>query len=117
MDNTLEVKHGDGTIAVYTNVDPNQPFIQYGDKIFPGQPIGIVGESDFVRVSVFKFFEEGKLAPIDIHYAVTASESLTYTEFKEIVVAYPDVIIEKELTDREIKKFRKGNLYPIAKGE
>ena len=113
--NTLEVRHADGTIAVYSNVDSNLPFVQYGEKIFPGQPIGIVGGLDFIRVNVYRFLEESKLVGIDIKYAVSESKSMTFNEFTETLVEYPPIIIEKELTDREIKKFRKGNLYPITK--
>ena len=115
--NSLEARHADGTIAVYSNVDPNLLFVEYGDKIFPGQPIGIVGNLNFLRVSIYKFIEEGKLARIDIKYAVDGTKSLTFSEISKIVVEHPEPIIEKELSDREIKKFRKGNLYPLAKGE
>ena len=115
MKNSLEVRQADGTIAVYSNVDANNPFVQYGEKIFPGQPIGIVGELEFIRVNVYKFLEESKLVGIDIKYAMSESSSMTFNEFKETLVEYPPAIIEKELTDREIKKFRKGILYPITK--
>ena len=112
---TLEARHADGTIAVYSNVDPNLLFVQYGDKIFPGQPIGIVGELNFLRVNVYRFIDEGKLAGIDIKYAVDGTSSLTFNEVSKILVEHPETIIEKELTDREIKKLRKGNLYSITK--
>ncbi|HEU5290008.1 MAG TPA: M23 family metallopeptidase [Cyclobacteriaceae bacterium] len=115
LKNTLEVRHADGTIAVYSNVYSTVPLVRYGDKVFPGQPIGIVGELDFLRVNVFRFLEEGKLAPIEMKYAVNESTSMAFHELDETVVEHPVPVIEKELTDREIKKFRKGNLYPIAK--
>jgi murein DD-endopeptidase MepM/ murein hydrolase activator NlpD len=109
---SVEIRHSDGTMGVYTNLEP---LVDYGQKIYPGQAIGVISQSDLFRITVYRFLDTRRLGPVELKFAVDESNQKSYKEIKGTIVQHPISIIEKEMTDKELKKFRKGALYTQGK--
>jgi len=104
VEGSIEIIHEDGTVAVYKNID--NPLLQYGD-VLPGDPIGIVNKSEFVFVGVY-FFTESKVELVDNKFVVDENVSASFKDLTPgLIVQHPPLILEKELTPKELKKFRK----------
>lgn len=110
FNHSIEVRHEDGTVAVYLGADPDQNFIKLGQTIYPGQPIGLVGISKMLIFKVYEIQEEGKVRSINILYSsndqITDERNIFWKK-----VSYSPDIIKKEMTRKEIGKFEKGGLY------
>ncbi len=101
---TVEILHADGTVAIYKNVDP-EVFVKHGDKVFPGQPLGIVLPGRPIDVSVFGFQKDGRIVSIEHFFALNETELISSRKVEEgMIVDHPIEIIKKELTKRELKK-------------
>ncbi len=111
MKYSLEVYHADGTLAAYMNLDPDRTFVKYGQKVYPGQPIGIVGEYSMAKVFIFRFFKGGKLGAFPHFYATDATNTISSRANTGTVVSHPHEVIKRELTKNEVKKLNKGTLY------
>ena len=108
----FEVLHEDGTVAVYKTVASNTTqLVKSGDKIYPGQPIGQSQGGGILTYNVYILLGQGRAKSFD-HNVVVSSDGLTrLAAFKGCKVEHPATVIEKELSKKEIKKFRDGSLF------
>jgi murein DD-endopeptidase MepM/ murein hydrolase activator NlpD len=60
IDNSMEIRHEDGTIAVYLGLNPEFKELKLGQVVFPGEPIGIIGSSKLLTFRVFEIQDEGR---------------------------------------------------------
>lgn len=111
MEGTLEIRHDDGTIAVYFGLDPGSAMVKLGQKVYPGQPAGKAGIAKMLMFKVFEIQEEGRIKPIDILYCGPGNQLLTPLEARGQKVCYPEETIRKEMTRNEISRYRKNTLY------
>lgn len=108
---SLEILHNDGTIAIYLGVNPPQCFLHLGQTVYPGQPVGIIGDGKILILYLLAMKESSKLNSLDIYYSGQNGENISAKLINGIKVFYPENIIEKEMTSREIKKYEKGDLF------
>jgi hypothetical protein len=109
---TLEIIHSDGTIMIYDNLNPQKIFVTAGEVVYPGQPLGIIGSSNIIRVELFKISRLGRLERLDISYYTGEDDNhLKDTLPDGYMVSYPDAIIVKEMTEQEVNKYRGRTLY------
>ncbi len=108
---SLEIRHPDGSVATYMGLDPNNIFIHLGQKVYPGQPLGIIGSNKILSLNVYEFQGKGKIESFDILYAIETGQIISSLQISGQIVKYPKNIVEKEMTKREIKKKNKGTLY------
>ena len=108
---SIEVMHEDGTIAIYSGIDFENILITAGTTIYPGQPIGIFN-SDFDKpfsVSLFRVLHDTFLCtPIDFY---TESPIEEIEDYFRIIPKHPEELIKKELSRRELRRFKKNKLY------
>ena len=109
---TLEILHSDGTIMVYSNLNPQKPFIKKGETVYPGQPVGIVGSTGSVKVELFKISRTGRLERLNmLYYMVEDHKAVHYKLLNGCAVNYPDSIIVKEMDDQQVERYKKHTLY------
>lgn len=108
---SLEVRHDDGTIAVYLGLSSEVMMVKLGQKVYPGQPIGIAGSSKTLIFRVYEIKDEGKIASIDILFAAADNKQLTSLNIRGLKTVFPDEIIKKEMTKKEISKYSKKSLF------
>jgi hypothetical protein len=108
---SLEIRHSDGTVAVYIGLDPNMSNLELGQTVYPGQPIGKIGNSGVLTLDVYAFQGNGQLKNLDIYFADQNGQLISSRKIPDKVLAFPDTIIKKEMTKKEIKKYESGNLY------
>ncbi|MFN8335529.1 MAG: peptidoglycan DD-metalloendopeptidase family protein [Cyclobacteriaceae bacterium] len=105
-EHALEIIHEDGSVALYKNADKS--LVKYNQEVFPGQPIAIVGSSNYVIVRVYAF-GNSQLRPVSMKFAVGDA---TFVDFKDIktgsVVTHPSAVVERELSAKEIKRLKKS---------
>lgn len=104
-ENTLEIIHEDGSIALYRNT--GKSLVKYNQDVLPGQPIAIAG-AEFISLNVYSLTEK-QAKRLDLQFVV---DEMTAKKFEDIpsgsLVVHPVTIIEKELSPREIKKLKKS---------
>jgi hypothetical protein len=111
-DRTLEVYHADGTIMTYKNIDPQNLFINAGEFVYPGQPMGIINSGNDLEVELFQINSNGRLKRIVIYYYSGESRNYLLTEFrKDFITNSPDSIVMKEMTEREIRMYIRNSLF------
>jgi len=108
---SLEIRHDDGTIAVYFGLIDVINDIRLGQKVFPAQPIGIIGNAKLLTFRVFEVQDEGNVKSFNISYSGLDNQVVSYKNFNGTKVIYPDEIIKKEMTKKEISKYEKHTLY------
>lgn len=105
MPGSIEIIHEDGTVATYTNI--SDPLVSY-DEVFPGAPIGIANKTEFIVVKVFSLSED-RVRVLENQFVV---DETTNVNFRNLVpgslTQHPISILEKELSPKELKKFRKS---------
>jgi hypothetical protein len=107
----LEIRHEDGTIAVYPGLNPEIKELKLDQVVFPGQVIGIIGSSKLLTFRVFEIHEEGRLNTLKIIYSGPEARLLPPQNLVGTKVYYPADIIIKEMTKKEISKLEKHTLY------
>lgn len=108
---SLEIIHKDNTIMVYENIDPDAVFVVAGKQVNPGQPIGLLKETAVLEVLLYKSLGDGYLEQMDINYAVDEIKTVAFSEeLKSIPVSYPESLVTKEFSKREMKSYEKGEL-------
>lgn len=107
---TLEVIHLDGTVALYTGLDPTSVPLKSGQQIYPGQPIGTISNLNYVMINVYLIYES-TLSAIPLYFTTRGQEKEQYSALRGVIVDHPADIIQKELSDKEKKKHTKGTLY------
>lgn len=104
---TLEVRHSDGSVMIYENLEPNSVFFKGGETVYPGQPIGTSNDKGFVYVCLYEFLGGGSFIgrrPLYV-YRPDVVKPFDFS-FENHVVCHPQEFIIREMSNREIK--RKG---------
>ena len=108
---SLEMRHGDGTIMVFENMDPKDIFVDAGETVFPGQPLGTIGMKENLKVGLNSITPNGRLKKLGIHYVAGDGHIYTYNQIQNSTRAiYPDSIVKKEMTEDEVLYRRKRRL-------
>lgn len=108
--NSLEICHSDGTIMIYENLREDQILTEFGKKVYPGQPLGTVNKEKHLRVQLYSLIGDYKLRRLNIKYFYNDTNKEFSDEMSSFPAKYPDSLILKEMSKREIKKFKKGKL-------
>lgn len=108
---SLEIRHDDGTIAVYLGLNPDNQIVKLGQKVFPSQPIGKVNDSNLLIFHVYEIHDEGKLVPIETSYSGSNNKIVSSFNIDGINVTFPKAIIKKEMNKKEISKYDKNTLF------
>lgn len=105
-EDALEIIHEDGSVALYKNI--GKSLVKYNQEVFPGQPIGIAGDTEYVSAYVYALTGT-QVKSVTMQFAV---DETTFSDFKDITpgssVTHPPAVIEKELSPKEIKKLKKS---------
>lgn len=109
-DISLEVRHEDGTIAIYIGLDKKNCFTDIGRKIYPGQAIGVCN-GDQLMFGVVQIKKTKMLSIMNNVFYIEEGRYLKYNETEGMLVVHPENIKERELTKRELKKKTRGQLY------
>jgi len=109
--NSLEILHDDGTVAIYQGLSFGVNLINLGQKVFPGQPIGIIGSSRLLKFYVLEFQNDGRIKTINILYSGSDNNMLAPNIINGTKVHYPDNIVTQEMNKKEISRYKKGSLY------
>jgi hypothetical protein len=108
---SLEIYHTDGTIAIYLGLDPSLLLIQLGQTAYPGQPIGIIGNTDCLIINLLAKSGNSLLKGVEIHFVNETGGIISALSVNGQKVSFPKEIIKKEMTDKEARKYEKGKLY------
>jgi len=109
--NSLEIHHIDGTIAIYIGINADPQMVSLGQTVFPGQPIGTMSSSKLLSFYVVEILDEGKLKSMDLFYAGPTEKLIPSNNLIGTKVTYPDDVVKKEMTKKEVNKFDKKTLY------
>ena len=105
----LEVLHEDGTYMVYRYLIKNDDFTSPGKIVLPGQPLGRLSDSSYLKVELLKINgSDNLLFSQPIRYTVGKSGTLSFYEIdgKEKSV-HPIEVIVMEMKGRELKQIEK----------
>lgn len=104
----LEVLHEDGTYMIYHNLKKSENLTDAGNIVLPGQPIGSISDSSYLRVSLIKIEnEENVQLPQPIRYTVGKTGTSFFEEIDGIEKSvYPAEVVTREMKSRELKKFK-----------
>jgi len=122
--NYVEVYHKDGTFGVYELFKNNGIFVKPGQKIEAGEPLGIIGATNYMsgshlRFSVFYSHIEEVVVPgsdeKETHYwKFVPTPFRTAQHTKKILnpnayytAIHPTALITQEMSRREIKRWKK----------
>ncbi len=108
---SVEVRHMDGTIAVYNNIDPSFFKLKQGQNVYAGQPIGVSSLYDRVSVSLFVPSGDGRLSGSYVKYFVGKDSLKSIIDLQGCTVSHYDSLFNKELNKRELKLKSKGKLF------
>ncbi len=102
----LEVLQIDGTYMIYHNLNRSESFTAPGKTVLPGQPIGTLSDSSYLRVTLLK---ADKLKNImitqPIRYTIGKAATVTFNELDGIEKSiHPWEVITKEMKKREVKE-------------
>jgi hypothetical protein len=101
--NSTEVRHQDGTILVYENINSSSFLNEAGHVIFPGQPIGVAIGTD-VKVTLFEI-RAGKPNAIRMFFHADDGIATPYHQLRDSSVAkHPASVIRMEMSKKEIRK-------------
>jgi len=109
--NAVEIVHEDGSVMVYKGIDQENIFVSIGEKVYPGQAIGLISWQH-LSVDLYTIAEGGRITSEVIKFYSSQSENVkTLGEFDDEVSEYPLEIIIKEMSSFEKRKLKKGKLY------
>jgi hypothetical protein len=104
---SLEIRHLDGSVMVYENLLPDSVSIKLGQTIYPGQPVGISNTDGYIQFNLYEFLEQGRFRRTRLLYVCDSlSAKPFHPDFDKKLVVHPYDICIKEMTKREIKKFK-----------
>jgi hypothetical protein len=109
--NSLEIRHDDGTIGVYIGLNPEIKFVKLGKPVYPGQPLGLIGTSKLLTFQIFEVLDMGSVKSFDFLYSGPDAQMSSAQNISGMKVTYPDAVIKKELTKKEISRLEKNILY------
>ncbi|MCB0688972.1 MAG: hypothetical protein KDC53_20680 [Saprospiraceae bacterium] len=102
--NSLEILHGDGSVAVYTGIDSASITFEPGASVFSGDFLGQIDKEGFVDVQVFKIEAREKLVLMPVRFYLGYGRIGNATESIPGLLDYPEEILYRELSDRERRK-------------
>lgn len=125
-DNYIEISHGDGTFGRYTAFRDSSLFVNPGDYVEAGQPIGIAGGDRYaggpqVRFSVYYHLEQQIQVPgeekpktiymayVPLHFWVKDHGGIRLTNHSKYVSEHPSDLITKEMSKKEVKKWMESH--------
>jgi hypothetical protein len=111
MENSLEIRHVDGSIAVYLGLDQTKLMVSMGQKIFPGQPLGTIGNSRIMTFKIFEIQDEGKLQAIKTYFSGLDKKVISQDNINGTKADFPIEVIKKEMTKREKEKYNRNSLF------
>ena len=109
--NSLEILHDDGTVAIYQGLSSGSKLIKLGQKVYPGQPIGIMGSSKLLKFLVIELQYDGRIKILNIQYSGSDDKRILPQNLNGMKVFYSDKIITQELNKKEISKYKNRTLY------
>jgi hypothetical protein len=106
--NCLEVLHNDGTVMIYHYLDRKSNFCAPGKIVLPGQPVGLVSDSSYFKVTLLKITSVNNiLTTMSLRYTIGDNKIAPFDDLDgKIKAVYPIEIIRKELTGKEVKRAR-----------
>jgi len=107
---SLEILHGDGTLAIYRGIKTVLN-ANIGHQVFPGEPIGLADEGGTLTINILSSVENLNFKNINMRYSLESGKTYPEDSINGLNISYPDDVIKKELTSKELKKFEKGKLY------
>ncbi|MGD0340937.1 MAG: hypothetical protein ABSA76_04410 [Bacteroidales bacterium] len=108
---SLEILHSDGTIAIYRGLDQSFKHIYLGQIVYPGQPIGMINQFGILTLDIVAMRSNSILKGLEICFSDQNGNVISQNLINGSEVFFPKEIIKKEMTDKEIRKYEKGNLY------
>ena len=109
--NSLEIRHDDGTIAVYLGIDPSKNMVKLGQKVYPSQCMGIIDKANKLTFKVYEILPDARIKSFEIYYPGPDNQQLSSYKINKTLVVYPTDIIKKEMSKKEISKYSKNNLF------
>jgi hypothetical protein len=109
--NSLEILHDDGTVAIYQGISSGSKLIKLGQKVYPGQPIGIMGSSKLLKFLVLELQYDGRIKTLNILYSGSDDKNIPPQNINGIKVFYSDKTITQELNKKESSRHKNGTLY------
>jgi murein DD-endopeptidase MepM/ murein hydrolase activator NlpD len=106
---SLEVYHRDGTLGAYYGKNMTT-LVKPGEYVYPGQPVGVMNQRGMISINVYQFTNNHS-GPIPIKYTADGTTLLTLEQIHGVVALHPADVIQKELSESELIKYQKGNLY------
>jgi hypothetical protein len=103
-DNSVEVRHNDGSIGIYKHVRLINN-LSVGNVILPYQPIGIL-EVQYLQIELLQLSKTGQLSSIPIKYALEGSFNLSLNQLNGLIPNHPKLVIEQEMTKMEKRKYQ-----------
>ena len=110
LGSSIEVRHIDGTVAVYNGIEVSSMPVRYGQTIYAGQFLGTVSNSDYISVSLYSIKGDGYLRGMAIKYFNGDDSLKTIDKLDGQYVVKSELIVERELSRREKKLRSKGKL-------
>jgi hypothetical protein len=108
---SLEILHNDGTIAMYLGLVQDINNLKLGQIVDPCQPLGRIGLSKVLIFNDYPFQDSVNLKKMDIFYIDYDEQLIPCKNTLGKKTFFPEIIIKKEMTKKEIKKYNKGDLY------
>ena len=94
--NSIEIRHLDGTIMAYEDMDPAGVLVKLGETVFPGQPLGFCASPELF-VSLYRQDDE-KLEKVEMLFHVGQNTSIPFSQIENGTrVEHPRMLIEKEM--------------------
>lgn len=111
LGSSLEVRHIDGTVAVYNGIEKSSMPVSFGQTIYAGQFLGIVDNNENISVLLYSIKGDGYLRGMAIKYFNGDDSLKTTDKLDGQYVVKSELIVERELSRREKKLRSKGKLF------
>jgi hypothetical protein len=107
----IEVRHSDGTMAIYINEDMSD-LVEPGQFVYAGQPLAkIASESDrTLELEFLHIIEDGRAKEF-AHVFQSGGKKYAMKDLDGIQVEYDEEVATLELSSKEEKKYKKGKLF------
>lgn len=108
---SLEVLHNDGTVAIYEGIDKRLINLKLGQIVYPGQPLGQIGDPAVLVLYVCSFQGDGKIQNLNTYFTDENENLISPERILNKRLPYPISVLKKELTKKEVNKFENKTLY------
>ena len=109
---SLEVIHRDGTIMIYENLDPDIAFVDPESIVYPGQAIGIIKNEQALAVILVLNKGKNNFEVLDFYYHINENIARPFSiELEDVEIQHPVELITREMSKKELKKFKNGKLH------